>query len=62
MKNSLLFQDFFIYLSHYSTVFFKAYYYEKVLSLSLLLLYGRVIALLLLLQGGIRLRVIVLRE
>ena len=29
MKNSLLFQDFFIYLSHYSIVFFKAYYYEK---------------------------------
>ena len=40
MKKSLLFQDFFIYLSHYSTVFFKAYYYEKVLSLSLLILYG----------------------
>lgn len=42
MKNSLLFQDFFIYLSRYSIVFFKVYYYEKVLSLSLslLLLYG----------------------
>ena len=40
MKKSLLFQDFFIYLSRYSIVFFKVYYYEKVLSLSLLLLYG----------------------
>ena len=42
MKKSLLFQDFFIYLSRYSIVFFKVYYYEKVASSFLysLLLYG----------------------
>lgn len=65
MKNSLLFQDFFIYLSRYSTVFFKAYYYEKgTFSFSFSLIWGllRVIVLLLLRQGGIRLRVIVFRE
>ena len=62
MKKSLFFQDFFIYLSRYSIVFFKVYYYEKVLSLSLIWGLLRVIALLLLRQGGIRLPVIVFRE